>query len=95
MVSMLATSVVDRGFKSRSDQTKDFNINICCFSAQHVALRSKSKDWSVGSNRIICPVSEATCLPTNCCYSELALKKNPAKGVGLVQSGPHHHLIKN
>jgi hypothetical protein len=46
MVSVLATSVVDRGFEPRSDQTKDFNINICCFSAQHVALRSKSKDWS-------------------------------------------------
>jgi hypothetical protein len=21
--------------------------------------------------------------------------KNPTQGVGLVQSGPHHHLIKN
>jgi hypothetical protein len=29
--------------------------------------------------------SGATCLPTNCCFSELAYK-NPAKCVGLVQA---------
>jgi len=26
-------SVVDRGFESRSGQTKDYNIDICCFFA--------------------------------------------------------------
>jgi hypothetical protein len=35
MVSMLALSVVDRGFNPRSDQTKDYKIGICCFSAKH------------------------------------------------------------
>ena len=45
MVSVLAWSVVDRGFMSRSDQTEKYKIGICCFSAKHVALRSKSKDW--------------------------------------------------
>jgi hypothetical protein len=30
----------------------------------------------------------------NCCFSELALKNLTIKRVGLVQSGPHHHLIK-
>ena len=45
MVSMLASSVVDRGFKPRSGQTKDFKICIHCFSAKHTALRKKSKDW--------------------------------------------------
>ena len=46
MVSVLASSAGDRGFDPRSGQTKDFKIGICCFSAKHAALRSKSKDWS-------------------------------------------------
>jgi len=41
-------SAVDRGFKPQSGQTKDYKIGICCFSAQHAALRRKSKDL-VGS----------------------------------------------
>ena len=45
MVSVLASSVVDRGFESRFGQTKDYKIGMCCFSAKHAALRSKSKDW--------------------------------------------------
>ena len=45
MVSVLASSVVDREFESRLGQTKDYTIGICCFSAKHAVLRSKSKDW--------------------------------------------------
>ena len=45
MVRVLSSSVVDRGFEPRSGQTKDYKIDICCFSAKHTALRSKSKDW--------------------------------------------------
>jgi hypothetical protein len=45
MVRVLATSAVDRGFESRSGQTKDFKIGICCFSTKHAGLRRKSKDW--------------------------------------------------
>ena len=45
MVSMLAWSVVDCGFESRSGQTQNYKIGICCFSARHTALRRKSKDW--------------------------------------------------
>jgi hypothetical protein len=41
MVSVLASSAVDRGF----EQTKDCKIGICCFSAKHAALRRKGKDW--------------------------------------------------
>ena len=44
MVSALASSVVDHGFKPRSSQTKDFTIGICCFSAKHTASKSKNKD---------------------------------------------------
>ena len=45
MVSMLASSAVDREFESRSDQTKDYVIGIGCFSAKHATIMSKSKDW--------------------------------------------------
>ena len=45
MVSVLASSAVDRWFEPLSDQTKDYEIGICCFSAKHVALRRKIKDW--------------------------------------------------
>jgi hypothetical protein len=45
MVSVLASSVVDRGCELRSDQTKDYKIDICCFSAKHSALRNKSRVW--------------------------------------------------
>jgi hypothetical protein len=39
----------------------------------------------------MCP-SEATCLPMDCCFSELAYK-DPIKHVGLVQRG-HYHFIE-
>ena len=45
IVSVLASSAVDRGFESRSSQTKDYKIDMCCFSAEHAALRRKGKDW--------------------------------------------------
>ena len=45
MISVLASSAVDRGFEARSCQTKDYKIDICCFSAKHTALSKKSKDW--------------------------------------------------
>jgi hypothetical protein len=34
-------------FESRSDQTKDYKIDICYFSTEHSALRREreSKDW--------------------------------------------------
>ena len=47
MVSVLVSSAVDRGFESRSGQTKDYEIAICCFSTKHAALRRKRKDWLV------------------------------------------------
>ena len=39
------SNAVGRAFYSRSGQTKNYEIGICCFSTKHVALRSKSKDW--------------------------------------------------
>jgi hypothetical protein len=45
MVSVFTSSVVDRVFELRSDQTKDYKIGMCCFSTKHATLRRKSKDW--------------------------------------------------
>jgi hypothetical protein len=45
MVSVLASSSVNRGYEPWSGKTKD--IGICCFSDNHAALRRKSKDWLV------------------------------------------------
>ena len=69
MDNMLAFSVVDYGFKSRSGQTKDYDIGICSFSTKHSLLRSKSKDWWLAI-RIMC-TNGATCLATDCCFCEL------------------------
>ena len=70
-VSVLASSVVDRGFEPRSGQTKDYKIGICCFSAKHTALRRKSKD---GLARNQDNVSEWDYMFTpGLCFSELIL----------------------
>ena len=45
LVSVVAPSVVDRGFQPRSGQATDCEIGICCFSAKHASLKRKSKDW--------------------------------------------------
>ena len=45
MNGLFVSSAVDRGFEPRSGQIKDYKIGMCCFSARHAALRSKSKDW--------------------------------------------------
>jgi len=45
MVSVVASSAVDRGFAPRSGQTKDYKIGTCSFSTKHAASRKKGKDW--------------------------------------------------
>ena len=45
MVSVLVSSVADRGFESRSVQAKNDKPGISCFSVKLTELRSKSKDW--------------------------------------------------
>ena len=49
MVSVLASSVVDRGFEHQSGQTKDYKIGICCFCAKHAALIKEKQQRLVGS----------------------------------------------
>jgi hypothetical protein len=58
MISVLASSSVDRRFESRLGQTIDYKIGICCFSANHTVLRSKSTLTGI---RIKCQ-SGATCV---------------------------------
>ena len=53
MVSVLASSAVDRGFEPQWAPTKDHNVGICHFSAKHVALRRKSKDWLARNQNIV------------------------------------------
>ena len=44
MICVLASSAVDCVFELRSSQTNDYNMGICCFFAEHAAIKSKSKD---------------------------------------------------
>jgi hypothetical protein len=52
MVSGLASSAVDRTNEPQSGQTKDYTIGICCFSAEHSALKRKGR--LVGSESGYC-----------------------------------------
>jgi hypothetical protein len=45
IVSVLTSSVADNVLKPRSGQTKDYKIDICCFSGKYTTLRCTSKDW--------------------------------------------------
>jgi hypothetical protein len=45
MVRMLELSVVDRGFESRSGETKEYTNWYLLLSVKHTALRRKNKDW--------------------------------------------------
>jgi hypothetical protein len=78
MVSVLPSSVMDRGFENLAGQSKDKQIGSCCFSAKRASLRSlMSKDW------LDLNPDNATCLPANCCFSDLTLQKS-TKRVGTV-----------
>ena len=68
ILSVLASSAVDGGFEPRNAKPKT-NISIYCFSAKHVALRCIEQRL-VGRNQKKCR-REATCLPADCCFSEL------------------------
>jgi hypothetical protein len=47
MFNMLASIVVDRRFEPRSGQIEDYEIDMCCFSVLHAALKRNSKYWLV------------------------------------------------
>jgi hypothetical protein len=45
-----------------NQRIKDYNIGICCFSAKHTSLRSKSKDWLTWNQDNILEWSDMTIL---------------------------------
>ena len=92
MVGVLSSSAVGCEFDPRSSQSKDYKIDICCFSAKHAPLRRKSKDWLARNQN---NVSEWSNMSTRGqLFQRASTIKNPSKRVGPVQSGPYHHLIK-
>jgi hypothetical protein len=86
---VLVLSAVDRGFAPLSDQTKDNIIGVCCFSAKHALLRSKSKEW-LDRNRN--NVTEWRVVSTRGLFSVSYYYQNPTKRVSLIHY--HYHPIK-
>ena len=60
MVSVLASSGVDRVLEHRSGQTKNYIFSICCFPTKHTALRRKSKYWSARNQNNVSEWSDMT-----------------------------------
>ena len=73
MVNVLASSVIDRGFEPRSGQPSTITLVFVAStkSMQHYGERAKTGWLGI---RIMCP-SGVACLPADCCFIELALKK--------------------
>jgi hypothetical protein len=94
MVSVLVSNAIYRGFEPRPDQTKDYEIGFCCFSAKYTVLRRKRKDWLARNQD---NVSEWDEMSIHGLLFQWVNTNNPTKRVGIVQSGPHHHhhLIEN
>ena len=44
MIDVSVSNAVDGGFETWLGQSNDCEIDICCFSAKHPVLRSKSND---------------------------------------------------
>jgi hypothetical protein len=55
MVSVLPSSALESEFEPRSGKTKDYNTDICCFSAKHAVVLRR---------RIMC-LCGSTCLSVN------------------------------
>jgi hypothetical protein len=92
IVIVLASSAVDRGFESRSGQTKDYQLVFVAYNAKHAELRRKSKDWLARDQD---NVSEWSDMYIRGLLFPLANTMQKSKRVGLEKSGHHHHLIAN
>ena len=90
--SVLASSVVDRGFEPMSGQTKYYNIGIWCFFAKQAALRRKNKDLLVRNQDNVSDWSDMT--TCGLLFQWASTIKNPSERVGLVQNGYHYHIIE-
>ena len=83
MVSMLASSAVDCGFKLWSGQTKGYKIGICYFSTKHASLWRKNKDWLARNQDNVLE------------WGDMSIRGLLFQWASLVQNEPHHHLIDN
>ena len=88
---MLASSAVNRGFESRSVQTKDYQLVFVAYNAKQAELRRKSKDWLARNQD---NVSEWSDMYIRGLLFPLANTMKKTNRVGLEKSG-HHHLIAN
>ena len=82
-----------RWFEPRSSQTKEYIIGSCCFPAKHATLRRKSKDWLARNQNNVSEWSDISI--HRLLFQWASTITNQTQRVGLVQSGPHHHLIEN
>ena len=61
LLSVLSSSMVDRGFESQSGQTKDYKIGICCFSASQLVTSITEEYIDIPEIRVMCE-NGVTCL---------------------------------
>jgi hypothetical protein len=90
IISVLASSAVDRGFESRSGQTNDYQLVFVAYNAKHAELRRKSKDWLPRNQD---NVSEWSDMYIHGLLFPLDNTIKKTKRVGLEKGGHHHHLI--
>jgi hypothetical protein len=81
-VSVLVSSAEDRGFELFSGQIKNYKIGMCCFSAEHKALRSKNKDWLTRNQNNVSKWSDISAHRMLLQWASAI--KNPTKRVGLI-----------
>jgi hypothetical protein len=91
MVSVLG--VVGRGFEPLLGQNKDYKISVCCFSVKHAAIRRKRKDWLARNQDNVSELGDMSI--HGLLFQGGGTIKIQLSVFGLVQSGPHHHLIEN
>ena len=72
MVSVLTSSMVDRGIDRVKSKTIKLAFVASLLSTQHKGERAQTGWLGI---KIMCPYG-ATCLSTDCCFSELALLKS-------------------
>jgi hypothetical protein len=91
MVSVLASCAVHSGFECRLGKIKDYKIGVCCFSAQHTALRNKNKDWLAQNQDNL---SEWSYMTARRLLLQWASTIKIWQPVGLVETGLPHHLME-
>ena len=91
IVSVLASSAVDRAFESLSGQTKDYKRVYVAYNAKHAVLRRKNKDWLVRNQDNVFEWSDMYF--RGLLFQLANTIRKITKRVGLEKSGHHHDLI--